>query len=116
MSSENPRLLSSWKEIAVYLRVSVRTAQLWESERGLPVTRPPGKRGVVWANEDELDAWRKSAAEVSPTSGLPESPIRPRHVVPEARCGALVLASERTDIERRRAPPVAGSAPSAVDE
>ena len=81
MSSENPRLLSSWKEIAVYLRVSVRTAQLWESERGLPVTRPPGKRGVVWANEDELDAWRKSAAEVSPTSGLPESPIRPRHVL-----------------------------------
>jgi hypothetical protein len=33
--------LHSWKEIVAYLRVTVRTAQIWEVERGLPVRRLP---------------------------------------------------------------------------
>jgi hypothetical protein len=39
--------LSSWKEIAAYLGVSVRTAQHWERNRGLPVRRLAGEKGRV---------------------------------------------------------------------
>jgi len=49
--------LSSWKEIANRLDVSVRAAQLWEKERGLPVRRLPGRRGRVFVRVDELEAW-----------------------------------------------------------
>jgi hypothetical protein len=56
---ENGRDLISWKEIAEYLRVTVRAAQKWERERGLPVRRLPGKRSMVSASRDELNSWRK---------------------------------------------------------
>ena len=36
MGFDPPQELSSWKEIAVYLGVGVRTAQTWERERGFP--------------------------------------------------------------------------------
>jgi len=49
--------LNSWKEIADRLDVSVRTAQLWENQRGLPVRRLPGGRGRVFVRVDELEAW-----------------------------------------------------------
>jgi hypothetical protein len=52
--------LSSWKEIASHLGVTVRTAQKWEEERGLPVHRLPGPRGPVSATVAELDKWRAS--------------------------------------------------------
>jgi hypothetical protein len=32
-----------------------------EAERGLPVKRLPGRRGMVWADVAELNAWRESA-------------------------------------------------------
>ena len=51
-------LLSSWKEIAHYLHRGVRTVQRWETDLGLPVRRPRGKRhSSVIANRAELDAW-----------------------------------------------------------
>lgn len=50
-----PRLLASWKEIAALLGISVRTAQIYEKTRGLPVQRD-GKR--VAALESELLEWR----------------------------------------------------------
>jgi excisionase family DNA binding protein len=59
--------LCSWKEIASYLGVSVRTAQGWERERGLPVTRMPGGRSQVRASAAALDAWKSSA--VAPAEG-----------------------------------------------
>jgi len=51
-------VLKSWKEIANYLSVSVRTAQRWKQERGLPV-RQPGtqQRSAVLALAAELDRW-----------------------------------------------------------
>jgi hypothetical protein len=52
--------LSSWKEIAAYLGVGLRTAQIWERERALPVRRLPGGRGRVIATVAELDAWKRS--------------------------------------------------------
>lgn len=73
--SERP-VLSSWKEIAEYLGVSVRTAQLWERERGLPVRRMPGEKSRVIAYREEIDAWLKTASQPSqpPVVSSPPSP------------------------------------------
>lgn len=66
VSKRTPARLSGWKEIARHLGVSVRTAQLWEDTRGLPVRRLPGVRGGVYALTEELDAWAAGrAAELS---------------------------------------------------
>jgi hypothetical protein len=50
--------LNSWKEIAAYLGVTVRAAQKWERDRGLPVYRLPGKRSVVSACREDIDRWK----------------------------------------------------------
>ena len=50
--------LDSWKEIAAYLRRSVRSARRWEKEEGLPVHRHlHSKRDSVYAYKAELDVW-----------------------------------------------------------
>jgi Tol biopolymer transport system component len=56
-SSTSDRL-DSWKEIAAYLRRSVRTVHRWEKEEGLPVHRQLHKDlGSVFAYKREIDAW-----------------------------------------------------------
>lgn len=53
-------LLDSWKEIAAYLKRTVRTAQRWEVKEHLPVRRHLHDRlGTVYAYASELDAWWK---------------------------------------------------------
>jgi tetratricopeptide (TPR) repeat protein/predicted DNA-binding transcriptional regulator AlpA len=52
--------LDSWKEIAEYLGKVERTVKRWERERALPVHRPPGGRGSVYAYTSELDEWLHS--------------------------------------------------------
>ena len=64
--------LTSWKEIAEYLGVSVRTAQKWETHRGLPVKRFSGERGRVLADPDAIDRWRESTLERSPWWSSPQ--------------------------------------------
>jgi hypothetical protein len=50
--------LNSWKEVAAYLRRSVRSARRWEKEEGLPVRhRIDDKGDSVYAFRPELDAW-----------------------------------------------------------
>ncbi len=50
--------LSSWKEVAAYLGVSVRTVQRWEKREDLPVKRHLHEsRATVYALKSELDAW-----------------------------------------------------------
>lgn len=50
--------LDSWKEIASYLKRSVRGVQRWEAEEGMPVHRHRhDKRGTIFAFKPELDAW-----------------------------------------------------------
>lgn len=51
--------LASWKEIAGHLGITIRTAQIWERDRGLPVHRRLGKHGRVFAQIDEIDGWRQ---------------------------------------------------------
>jgi hypothetical protein len=53
----NGRKLSSWKEIATRLGVTVRTAQRWEKLAGLPVHRSVGKIGRTYAYAFEIDRW-----------------------------------------------------------
>jgi TolB-like protein len=61
--------LDSWKEIAEYLRRSVRTVHRWESEEGLPVHRHLHESsGTVYAFKHELDTWWASrTVECEPT-------------------------------------------------
>jgi len=50
--------LDSWKEIAGYLKRSVRTVRRWERLESLPVHRHfHGKQGTVYALRSEIDEW-----------------------------------------------------------
>jgi hypothetical protein len=53
-------MLRSWKEIAAHLKVSVRTAQRWKWEFGLPVHRMEGEHeSGILAFPDEIEQWLK---------------------------------------------------------
>jgi tetratricopeptide (TPR) repeat protein len=55
---EERRILESWKEIADYLKRSVRTCKRWEPKLGLPIHRLDGTPSArVFAYADELDRW-----------------------------------------------------------
>ena len=59
-NKENNDLLSSWKEIAVYLNCDVRTCQRWETKLGLPVYRiDDSSKSSIFAYKEELDVWLK---------------------------------------------------------
>lgn len=81
-SSRSPEnRLDSWKSIATYLGRGVRTVQRWEREEGLPVHRlAHEKRGSVYADRQEVDAWWESRrrtlsnAPVVDTAEPPSSP------------------------------------------
>ncbi len=82
--------LESWKEIAEFFNVSVRTVQSWEVEKGLPVCRNPGTRGRVWAEESELQSWLDAQASVQVAE-----PARPRRrfLLPVVLVGSLCLVA-----------------------
>jgi Tol biopolymer transport system component len=55
--------LDSWKEIASYLKCSVRTVRRWEEE-GLPVHRHTHKKKPgIYAYKAEIDAWWRNGHE-----------------------------------------------------
>ena len=55
------RRLHGWKGIGAHLGVSVRTAERWHDQWGLPVHRATlRERSNVWAVTAELDAWLQS--------------------------------------------------------
>lgn len=60
--------LTSWKQIADYLGVHVRTAQKWERERRLPVKRLAGTRSRVTADPATLQEWMGAGTAVSITA------------------------------------------------
>lgn len=67
----------SWKEIATYLRCSVRTLQRWERLEGLPVHRHRhGKLGSVYAFRHEIDEGRRrrtaTTVATQPASSAPD--------------------------------------------
>jgi hypothetical protein len=52
------RRLEGWQEIADHFDVTVRQAQTWRKQQGLPVHGGRPHRLRVWALTDELDEWR----------------------------------------------------------
>jgi len=50
--------LRGWKQIAHYLDVTERTAQVWEQSAQMPVHHLPGPKGRVFAVDSQLDAWK----------------------------------------------------------
>jgi hypothetical protein len=75
----NGDLLVSWKDIAAYLKCSVRKAQRLE-RLGLPVKRIPGTKSV-WASGSEIDRWLKLQSEkpdeTTSDTGRPSSAAQP---------------------------------------
>src|SRR6476619_3341865 len=68
-------LLDSWKEIAEYLKRSVRTVRRWEAEERLPVHRHiHHNSGTVYAFKSELDAWLASRTPLTSSSLVEHSP------------------------------------------
>jgi hypothetical protein len=60
-AAEYSDALQSWKEIAAYLKRTVRSVQRWECNAGLPVRRMrAGDRGAVLAFRSEIDRWLHS--------------------------------------------------------
>ena len=63
LSTDQERLssadrLDSWKEIAEYLKRSVRTVRRWEAEEGLPAHRHHHRSsGTIYAFKSELEGW-----------------------------------------------------------
>lgn len=56
------RTLSSWKDIADYLKVTVRTAQRWERKFDLPIRRlGKDQKFYIMADANEIDEWIKKS-------------------------------------------------------
>ena len=85
--------LHSWKEIADYLGVTVRTAQNWEKERGLPVRRLPGGRARVLAVAQELDEWKLSGQAAEQDGEIAPSLPGPKAVTATAPAKRLILVA-----------------------
>ena len=77
--------LKSWKAISAFLRVSVRTAQRWQTQYGLPVRR--NGRDVL-ASPSDLIHWKVSRG--TPSPGTPESGLRFRPTAGRALLFALI--------------------------
>ena len=82
--------LNSWKEIARYLRCSVRTVRRWERHEGLPVHRHMHRTlARVFALKSEVDAWRGSLTGPGgrPVRAAPPQAARSIAVLPFANLG-----------------------------
>jgi hypothetical protein len=66
--------LRSWREIADYMRASVKTVQRWEQIHGLPVRHLEGRRGaMVFAMRDSADNRVRSKARLANPACLGET-------------------------------------------
>jgi len=74
MPHDPTHTLTGWKEISSHLRVTVRTAQLWEKQRGLPIHRYPGDgKPRVYAYPLELEAWLRDSPSEPEDTPAPEA-------------------------------------------
>ena len=86
--------LDSWKEIASYLGRGIRTVQRWEREEGLPVHRlAHDKRGSIYANRDELDAWWESRRITLVTPATANAAVAPAPPRAERLTWSMALTS-----------------------
>jgi len=79
--------LDSWKEIATYLKRSVRAVSRWERQEGLPVHRHHhGKQATVYALPHEIDQWLQSRSGQEHAGQLAKN----RHAIPSTESGVGV--------------------------
>jgi hypothetical protein len=90
--------LHGWKEIASYLGKSVRAAQRWEEDLGLPVHRLKTSAGQsILARRAEIDEWRRRLTVLPgeaqpPVRGEGTTRIRPLHLGLAAGLVAVLMA------------------------
>jgi TolB-like protein/phage terminase Nu1 subunit (DNA packaging protein) len=78
MPSGTADRLQGWKAISRFLGRNVRTVQLWERERGLPVHRIPGGPGhTVFAETAELRSWLGNGPATAVPRVVPPIPATP---------------------------------------
>lgn len=77
--------LDSWKAIAEFLGRSLRTVQRWHETNGLPVHHFGGRKGSVFAYEEEIDQW---------LAGFAEAPGRSLAGAEEALSAGKQISSE----------------------
>lgn len=87
-----PRELRGWKEIADYFDVSVRTAQLWERNLGMPVRRLSERSGRVYCLVEELETWRQEA-DPGRSGGTDSARLARRKSQPALVAGGVIVAS-----------------------
>jgi hypothetical protein len=83
-AGNSTRTLVGWKAIAGHFGKSVRSVQRWELALNLPVHRlPEDQGGTVYADPDEIDAWRRSLdAEPASEPGDPPDEVAAEPPVP----------------------------------
>jgi len=106
--------LSSWKEIAAYLKRDESTVRRWERKNGLPIRRVGNKGGSVYAYPNEIDTWLSGQMlaeilpESSPTDETPDTSSDGTDVNPAAaeshthRTAAVSDRSERHSTNHSR--------------
>jgi Tol biopolymer transport system component len=84
--------LTSWKEIATYLKRDVTTVQRWEKREGMPVHRHLHERmGSVYAFCTELDEWARTRSVRAPQADANDQPSEdPETVEPRPAAEAVV--------------------------
>jgi tetratricopeptide (TPR) repeat protein len=98
-SSFNPvprkRRLTGWKEIGAFFGKNERTVKRWESQRGLPIHRPPGSaKTAVFADVVELEDWLKGSRAAEAFEDVPEPaapPLSEETAAPVARPSRRLL-------------------------
>lgn len=112
-ATNDPHVLTSWKEIAAYLGKGVRTVQRWERELSLPVRRPYGmEKHVIVALPEELDNWMRTRMVPRENNGhkpavLPARPPKPKadndvHLAKLERMQALLRVMQERANELNR--------------
>jgi hypothetical protein len=86
---DSNRELNTWAEIAAYLGVTPRTAQIWRKDGGLPVRKLGGR---VVANTGELDRWKASMEVEAAVSTAPAEPARANRALRPHLLAALAVA------------------------
>lgn len=114
---EKEDILHSWKEIAVYLRRDVRTAQRWEKQEGLPVHRHKHRKaGSIFAFKSEVGTWQKSRSLCRESHGLQSSlaGVSLANLSPDEESGAVLYQAIETVLAQLIAQAVASIAKSKV--
>src|SRR5580693_6771865 len=56
-----PAPLEGWKQVAHYLGVTERTAQMWARKRAMPIHRSAPGKSRIWSEPGEIDLWKTAA-------------------------------------------------------